>query len=1604
MAFVKWLFVAFLAFAEISNAKEWVPSITRTTIKNSFDIQAFDDSTVLLRLENEKILITTDNGANWKPVSGINEDIVWYDIDEYYKDTRAIALSATTEKCFVTEDKGKTWTTIDLSSIDKKKSNENFMASCYLTSHPTNKNVFKLHCMSCDQSEMLSKRANNDEDEDDDDDDNSKHKNQKSSDSHKHHQNNDNKDDDKKDDNKKNPWHYVPPKCHGRQYISNNYGKTFTLVSPPSGFDQSEDLIYDDVECSFALSSAKSKLVTDESTMICNYQSSKSSNDAAGIQIAATEFFVSTNWGKSNKVVDTFKNQYVEHFEVLENHILVATREDKYNENSNKRIWVSNDVSTFEEAYLPTQLRYSLTGSIQEDGTGRIILPVVRTEQNEKSGHNRDPGQGVTEILISDSTGLKFEQVDWGLGNNQGFMYLIIPDFLKGTMLGSFLTVSNRSPTGEYQILRQSQSKISTNNGITWSNLKIVDPKNREKYPCNIDDVNTCSLHTLAALENTKVPSAGIMMAVGVVGDGNNISWEEAKTFISRDSGVTWSEAFDFPTLYTMGDLGNILIAVPYKGDEDEELESEIYYSLDQGRTWSEYQLEYSIFPIELLPTTPDGSGLTFILNGIPVNDPESDQPLNLEAQNLLYTMDFSGAFDNKKCGPDDMETFKLNNGERVNGAVYSFQRRKQDSQCLVKMIFDNLSLNEEPCQECTDDDYECAFEFAKNENNECVINKKLLGLSNTCSTSNKPVIKLAPKQLRKSSKCKKPMEITKVDVTCETGVSPGEGKIAVTEHDLGSTIISYKYFDTSSSDSLIITTKDKSVYISNDGGQTIKKFDNNGDTIVEIVFNPYFGTNAYLFGSSGKLYITNDRGNTFTETQLASSRHLGFPIEFNAKDVNQFIYYAGKNCESLYDPDCHSVAYITKDGGESFEEMLDDALHCEFAGSIFKNPNHENLIICQTKGAMFQRKLVSSTDYFSKETKVEFENIIGYMTTGEFMVIAVPYEKNELRAYTTIDGKEYAEASFPKNINVDKQESFTVLGSESGSIFLQLATSLDPGAEFGPLLKSNSNGTSFVTLERAVNRNYFGFADFEKVNGLEGIILINVIDNRDDVFNNGATKKLKSKITFNDGSDWSYITPPVKDIDGKAYSCKKQSLEDCSLHLHGFTEHKDRRDTFGSGSAIGMMFGVGNVGSELLPLEESSTFFTTNGGLTWTEVKKGAYQWEYGDHGGILVLVPEGERTDSITYSTDFGKTWSDFKFSESEVIVNDIVTVPQDSAMTFMLIIQPVASRHDASKIVTIDFTRQFERQCQLDMSTSNKDFAYFPIEALEGECLFGHQAEYLKKTSSDCYVGNYPVSNSIRIVKNCTCTRKDFECDYNYYKASDGTCKLVDGLDRKDPSEVCKANPDLVEYFEPSGYRKIPLSTCEGGLKLDVKDNVKPCPGKGKEFQKEHGISGGSFFLLWFVPFAVVAGISWIVYDRGIRRNGGFARFGEIRLGDDDLIENSETDRMVNTILRSLFSGSSALYSTYRSGKRMVSEGVFRIRERMAGRRVPTYSSLLHDQFLDDADDLLAGHDEDASDLENFLNNNGDFSIDGDDDVIVEPFRDEPEGQEDGIPQQS
>ena len=246
-------------------------------------------------------------------------------------------------------------------------------------------------------------------------------------------------------------------------------------------------------------------------------------------------------------------------------------------------------------------------------------------------------------------------------------------------------------------------------------------------------------------------------------------------------------------------------------------------------------------------------------------------------------------------------------------------------------------------------------------------------------------------------------------------------------------------------------------------------------------------------------------------------------------------------------------------------------------------------------------------------------------------------------------------------------------------------------GAEWGNLLKSNSNGTYYGLSLDHVNRNTDGYVDYEKMIGIDGVVLANVVTNPEEVIHT-KKKVLQTRISHNDGGSWQRLTPPVRDSNGAPYPCNDVK---CSLHVHGYTERTDPRATYSSPSVVGLMLAVGNVGESLAPYTESDTFLTRNAGFTWEEVHKDAHMWEFGDSGSILVIVNDEEPTDHVQFTTDEGLHWREYNFG-IRLRVTSLTTVPADNSRKFILIGQEPRVP-DKSVVVYLDFGALTRRQCE-------------------------------------------------------------------------------------------------------------------------------------------------------------------------------------------------------------------------------------------------------------------------------------------------------------------
>ncbi|CAJ0632765.1 3196_t:CDS:2 [Entrophospora sp. SA101] len=303
-------------------------------------------------------------------------------------------------------------------------------------------------------------------------------------------------------------------------------------------------------------------------------------------------------------------------------------------------------------------------------------------------------------------------------------------------------------------------------------------------------------------------------------------------------------------------------------------------------------------------------------------------------------------------------------------------------------------------------------------------------------------------------------------------------------------------------------------------------------------------------------------------------------------------------------------------------------------------------------------------------------------------------------------------------------------------------------------------------------------------------------------------------------GNTWSFLNPPKEDANGRKYECT-----DCNLHLHSYTERRDPRDAFSSSTAVGLMMGVGNVGDYLTPYSEGNTYLTNDAGFTWREVKKGAYMYEFGDQGAIIVIVDDKSPTDHVLYSFDEGQSWSEFKFSTELVRVRDIATVPGGISRRFILRGSP-QNNYNKEVIIHLNFEGKLSRKCKLDMNDDeNDDFVlWYPTHIGGSEkCLFGRESGYHRRiVEKNCYIGDELIQPK-KIDKDCVCTMHDFECDYNYVrKNGSDKCELFPGAQplAEDPNDMCSSGSD--HYYKSIGYRKVKMSSCKGGEDANYNPN--------------------------------------------------------------------------------------------------------------------------------------------------------------------------------------
>ncbi|XP_043919499.1 VPS10 domain-containing receptor SorCS2 [Protopterus annectens] len=594
---------------------------------------------------------------------------------------------------------------------------------------------------------------------------------------------------------------------------------------------------------------------------------------------------------------------------------------------------------------------------------------------------------------------------------------------------------------------------------------------------------------------------------------------------------------------------------------------------------------------------------------------------------------------------------------------------------------------------------------------------------------------------------------------------------------------------------------------MSSDFGTTYTKLNlqPGGSTVIDNFYIcPTNKKKIILVGSSlnvrdQSLFISTNEGSSFQKQSLTFSVDT---LVFHPKDEDKLLAYSkestlhastdlGRKWELLQER-------VTKDHFFWSVNNVDadpDLVHME----IQDNNGGYQYITCHIQNCSEQTLLAQFPGNIDRSSlSVQDDYAFVKVTTGNRIKYYVSYQRNE---FVLMKLPKYA---LPKDIQI--------ISTDEGQVFVAVQEWYQ--TDTYNLYLSDPNGESYsIVLEnirstKQPEENVL--IDILEVRGIKGVFLANQkIDNR-----------VTTLITYNKGRSWDFLNPPTTDMNGKPVACKSP---ECHLHLHlrwadnpyvsGTVHTKD--------TAPGLIMGAGNLGSQLVEYKEEM-YITSDCGNSWRQVFEEEHHILYLDHGGVIVAIKDTSIPLKILkFSVDEGKTWTTHNFSTTSVFVDGLLSEPGDETLV-MTIFGHISFRSDW-ELVKVDFRPSFSREC------TEEDYDSWLLTNLQGEsCIMGQQRHFRKrKILSNCINGKLFTSALTSTV--CQCTDFDFMCDYGFehetaMKSESTECFADFWYNPDSPPEDCTVGQI---YTSSTGYRKVVLNMCEGGV--DRQQNIiqHQCP---------------------------------------------------------------------------------------------------------------------------------------------------------------------------------
>lgn len=327
-----------------------------------------------------------------------------------------------------------------------------------------------------------------------------------------------------------------------------------------------------------------------------------------------------------------------------------------------------------------------------------------------------------------------------------------IPGAYVANQLDPTATAGGASRGKEASFLR---TRLTLGGGGRWAAIR--SPQSFRYGHCNAcpSDSESCFLHLHGSTSWFasqgphpgwySLPTApGLVLATGNVGPHLDMSPDADCTWMSRDGGVTWEDVADDTAIYEVGNHGGVVVMARHASEGPTNV---IKFSIDDGECFHEVKLPEAVL-IENIRVAPGGESTVFVAHGTACLKtdlrPECSFTGGSRPPGKMYVIDLKTLLSDSSLGwklcdlSSDYERWSPLASECLLGMEHTFWRRKRGVACInppnhLKTLEerfgmmtdgDHRDVNDDRKKNCicdADQDFECEFGFARDENGTCV-------------------------------------------------------------------------------------------------------------------------------------------------------------------------------------------------------------------------------------------------------------------------------------------------------------------------------------------------------------------------------------------------------------------------------------------------------------------------------------------------------------------------------------------------------------------------------------------------------------------------------------------------------------------------------------------------------------------------------------------------------------------------------------------------------------------------------------------------------------------------------------------------------------------